>query len=185
MRNHLAEYILNSYMLHLMELYQKNIGIEGAFLNATIELLKCTSVLVNFCRDPRPITDTSDDRLKQNHDAMIWFIQWENSVKRNEKNRNKEKCLISLHTRQDIISAMLGFEEICTHKLKKTNASIIPNRVNSDVSNGQCIMVQITILHTLATATPWTLLFLDRLQFPESQTLVAQQVPAYPRCLKR
>jgi hypothetical protein len=64
MRNHLAEDILNSDMLHLMELYQKNLGNEGAFLNATIELLKCTSVLINFCRDPRPITDTSDDRLK-------------------------------------------------------------------------------------------------------------------------
>jgi hypothetical protein len=29
MRNHLAEYILNSAMLHLMELYQKNLGNEG------------------------------------------------------------------------------------------------------------------------------------------------------------
>ena len=42
MRNHLAEDILNSDMLHLMELYQKNLGNEGAFLNATIELLKCS-----------------------------------------------------------------------------------------------------------------------------------------------
>jgi hypothetical protein len=49
-----------------------------------------------------PITDTSDDRLKQNHDAMSWFIQWENSVKSNEKIRNKEKCLISYQTHQDI-----------------------------------------------------------------------------------
>jgi hypothetical protein len=32
MRNHLAEDILNSDMLHLMELYQKNLGNEGAFL---------------------------------------------------------------------------------------------------------------------------------------------------------
>jgi hypothetical protein len=107
-------------MLHLMEHYQKNLGNEGAFLNATIELLKCTSVLINFCRDPRPITDTSDGRLKQNHDAMSWFIQWENSVKSNEKIRNKEKCLISHQTRQDIISAILGFEELCTYTLKKS-----------------------------------------------------------------
>ena len=84
MRNHLAEDILNSAMLHLMELYQKNLGNEGAFLKATIELLKCTSVLIKFCRDPKPITDTSDDRLKQNHDPMSWFIQWENSVKSND-----------------------------------------------------------------------------------------------------
>jgi hypothetical protein len=57
----------------------------------------------------------------------------ENSVKSNDKIRNKEKCLISHQTRQDIISAMLGFEELCTYKLKKSNASSIPNRVNSDV----------------------------------------------------
>ena len=91
----------------------------------SMPLLSCSSVLINFCRDPRPITDTSD--------AMSWFIQWENSVKSNEKIRNKEKCLISHQTRQDIISAILGFEELCTYKLKKSNASIIPNRVNSDV----------------------------------------------------
>jgi hypothetical protein len=30
---------------------------------------------------------------------MSWFIQWENSVKSNEKIRNKEKCLISHQTR--------------------------------------------------------------------------------------
>jgi hypothetical protein len=36
MRNHLAEDILNSDMLHLMELYQKNLGNEGAFLNQFI-----------------------------------------------------------------------------------------------------------------------------------------------------
>jgi hypothetical protein len=118
-----------------MELYQNNIGNEGAFLNATIELLKYTSVLINFYRDPRSITDTSDDRLKQNHDAMSWFIQWENSVKSNEKIRNNEKCLISHQTRQDIISAILGFEELSTYKLIKSNASIIHNRVNSDVIN--------------------------------------------------
>jgi hypothetical protein len=53
----------------------------------------------------------------------ICTIQWENSVKSNEKIRNKEKCLISHQTRQDIISAILGFKELCTYKLKKSNAT--------------------------------------------------------------
>jgi hypothetical protein len=35
-----------------------------------------------------------------------------NTVKSNEKIRNKEKCLISHQTRQDIISAILGFEAL-------------------------------------------------------------------------
>ena len=83
---------------------------------------------------------------------MSWFIQWENSVKSNEKIRNKEKCLISHQTRQDIISAILGFEELCTYKLKKSNASIIPYRVNSDgIEN---IFCQQRTMHNGANANP-------------------------------
>ena len=133
MRNHLAEDVLDCNMLHLMELYQKSLGIEGSQLEATIDLLKCTSVFIKNFRDSRPITDISDDRLKQNHDAMEWFVQWENSVKNSESTKNKEKCLISHQTRQDIISSILGFEELCLYKLKRSNASIIPSRLNSDV----------------------------------------------------
>lgn len=51
MRNHLAEEVLNSEMLHLMELYKESLGQAGLKLSATIELLKCTSVLVKNFRD--------------------------------------------------------------------------------------------------------------------------------------
>jgi hypothetical protein len=73
-------------------------------------------------------------------------------VKSHEKIRNKEKCLISHQTRQDIISAILGFEELCTYKLKKSNASIIPNRVNSDVIEN--IFCQQRTMHNGANANP-------------------------------
>jgi hypothetical protein len=58
---------------------------------------------------------------------------------------------------QDIISAMLGFEELCTYKLKKSNASIIPNRVNSDVIENIC---QQRTMHNGANANPTYLDFL-------------------------
>lgn len=85
MRNHLAEEVLNSEMLHLMELYKESLGQAGLKLSATIELLKCTSVLIKNFRDKRPITNISDERIQENHDAMHWFIKWENSVKSDEK----------------------------------------------------------------------------------------------------
>ncbi|CAC5415159.1 unnamed protein product [Mytilus coruscus] len=138
-------------MLHLMELYRNSLG-DGGSLDATIELLKCTSVLIKNCRDSRPITDISDDRLKDNRDAMDWFVHWENSVKNNATIKNKEKCLISHQTRQDIISAVLGFEELCLYKLKKSNASIIPNRINSDVIEN--IFCQQRTLHNGANSNP-------------------------------
>ncbi|CAC5396938.1 unnamed protein product [Mytilus coruscus] len=99
-----------------------------------------------------PITDISDDRLKDNRDAMDWFVHWENSVKNNATIKNKEKCLISHQTRQDIISAVLGFEELCLYKLKKSNASIIPNRINSEVIEN--IFCQQRTLHNGANSNP-------------------------------
>lgn len=95
MRNHLAEDVLNSEMLHLMELYKESLGQAGLKLSATIELLKCTNVLINNFRDKRPITNISYERIQQNHDSMHWFIKWKNSVKSDEKIKNKEKHLIS------------------------------------------------------------------------------------------
>jgi len=133
MRNHLAEDVLNCEMLHLMEMYQQSLGKAGSKLNATVQLLKCTSTLIKKFRDQRPITNICDDRLRENHDAMDWFIKWENSIKSNISIKDKEKCLISHQTRQDIVSSVLGFKELCLHKLKSSQSSIIPSRVNSDI----------------------------------------------------
>lgn len=51
MRNALAENILNKEMLHLMKLYADSLGENRDKLDATIELLEQTSILVeNFKR---------------------------------------------------------------------------------------------------------------------------------------
>lgn len=103
MRNHLAEEVLNADMLHLMGMYQKSLGGAGAELTAPMELLKNTSVLIKNFRDKRPIVDSSDDRLKQNHDAMDFFINWEKQIMADQSVKKKETWLISHQTRQDII----------------------------------------------------------------------------------
>ena len=81
MRNHLAEDVLSKKMLHLMKLYRECLGDAGSKLVVTIELLQNTSVLIQHFTDSRPITVVSDERLTENHDAMLWFMQWEKSIK--------------------------------------------------------------------------------------------------------
>jgi hypothetical protein len=152
MRNHLAEEVLNGEMLHLMKQYRGSLGDAGFQLDATIELLECTTVFIRNFRDSRPITDVSDERLKQNSDAINWFINWENKVKRDTNIKNKEKYLISHQTREDIISSVKGFEELCIYKLKKSNSSIIPSRVNSDIIEN--MFCQQRTLHNGANTNP-------------------------------
>jgi hypothetical protein len=43
MKNHLAEEVLNGEMLHLMKQYRESLGDVGFQLDATIELLECTT----------------------------------------------------------------------------------------------------------------------------------------------
>lgn len=129
MRNHLAEEVLNKEMLHLMQLYSESLE-DSTYLQSTIKLLQHTSLLISNFRDQRPITDSSDARLKENMSALQWFKEWEESVK---ERPDKDKCLMSHQTRADLTSLIIGFNELCQSKLKKSSASIIPNRVNSDI----------------------------------------------------
>jgi len=155
MRNHIhfvAEDVLNKEMFHLMKLYRESLGDAGSKLDVTIELLQNTSALIKNFRDSRPITDVSDERLIENHDAMLWFIQWEKSIKEDREIKNKEKHMISHQTREDIISSIMGFEELCVDKLKVSNASIIPSRLNSDVIEN--MFCQQRTLHNGANTNP-------------------------------
>ena len=62
MRNKLAEDVLESEMLHLMECYASSLA-DSTHLQSTIQLLKNTSALTDIFRDIRPIIDISDERL--------------------------------------------------------------------------------------------------------------------------
>ncbi|CAG2238930.1 unnamed protein product [Mytilus edulis] len=152
MRNHLAEDVLNADMYHLMKLYQQTLGESGSMLNATVKLLSNTSVLIANFRDNRAITDLSDDRLRQNHDVMDFFIKWEKSIQLDTTVKQKEMCMISHQTRQDIVSCILGFEEYCQYRLKNNNASVIPSRLNSDVIEN--VFCQQRTLHSGANTNP-------------------------------
>jgi hypothetical protein len=60
--------------------------------------------------------------------------------------------MISHQTREDIISSIMGFEEFCVDKLKVSNASIIPSRLNSDVIEN--MFCQQRTLHNGANTNP-------------------------------
>jgi hypothetical protein len=47
-------------------------------------------------------------------------------VKSDEKIKNKEKHLISYQTREDIVSSVLGFEELCLYKLNVISCAPSP-----------------------------------------------------------
>ncbi|KAJ8309884.1 hypothetical protein KUTeg_011749 [Tegillarca granosa] len=64
---------------------------------------------------------------------MQWFVKWESSVKQDTGLKQNEKHLISQQTREDIVSSILGFDELCKHRFKTLHAFIIPSRMNSDV----------------------------------------------------
>ena len=132
MRNHLAEEVLNSDMLHLMKKFKNSLD-EGDYLDSSIEFLEHTSLLVKCFRDVRPIQEICDDHLQKNQVVLAWFSNWESEVlSKTIKNKDKEKQMISAQCREDLDSLILGFHEICKMRLSKPSATIVPGWVNSD-----------------------------------------------------
>jgi len=152
MRNRLAEDVLNENMLHLMQCYQMSLKKNGDDLNSSIEFLKKTSVLVKNFRDQRPICQYSDRRLEENREVLNWFRSWENNIKQNTEIKDKEKCLLSYQTREDLTSLLVGFNELCKDRFQQTSSSIVPNRINSDVIEN--IFSQQRGLHNGANTNP-------------------------------
>ena len=83
MRNHLAENVLNSDMLLLMEQYGKTLPVPDD-LNACMELLKHTFSMIDIFRGFCPIKSTTDDRLLSLRSTATFFQDW--STFCNERN---------------------------------------------------------------------------------------------------
>ena len=136
MRNHLAEEVLNSDMLHAMKVYQNSLGEKGQILNGAIELLEQTSQLVDIFRDMRPVKSTDDSRLNSLRSVSSWFQQWQCSIMENSDipKKDKGKKLLSAQCGEDIQSCLQGFIALCSILLRKaTSMYITPGLVNSDV----------------------------------------------------
>jgi len=135
MRNKLAEDVMDVEMLNLMECYQRSIGEDGYLVDDSIALLKATSVIIEVFRDRRPIHDVEDRRLDQLTSALGWFEEWQKNVLETPvlKPSEKEKRPMSVQTRDDLCSCLLGFNSLCKTVLKTKRTPIVPARTNSDV----------------------------------------------------
>ena len=137
MRNHLAEEVLNSDMLHLFLQYQSYLGSKGSVLNGAIQLLRQTSKLITIFRDTNPITNLNDSRLTQTQEVLSWFGEWKTGIQdRSVSNKEKASCLMSAQCMEDIDSCLIGFLDLCSKLLCNTKSSsfyITPAFINSDV----------------------------------------------------
>ncbi|XP_052258149.1 uncharacterized protein LOC127862916 [Dreissena polymorpha] len=136
MRNHLAEDVLNSEMLHSMKLYKNNLGEKGEVLNGVIELLENTSKLIEIFRDMRPVKSLDDNRISTLHDVATWFSAWDNFILNCPEipGKDRKKRLLSQQCSEDIQSCILGFTALCKTVLTKSSVMYVtPGLVNSDV----------------------------------------------------
>lgn len=136
MRNHLAEEVLNSDMLHAMKVYQQTLGEKGQILNGAVELLEQTSRLAEIFRDMRPIKSLDDPRLNTLKTVSLWFQQWQTFIMEDSgiPAKEKSKKLLSKQSSEDIQSCIQGFLTLCSNLLRKSSTRYItPGLVNSDV----------------------------------------------------
>lgn len=135
MRNHLAEQVLDDNMLNLMKQYQLSL-INNEVLNGAIEFLENTSKLINIFRDPRPVVEVNDMRLKILQEVLNWFTGWRTEIASvKAKPKQKEKMLPSLECLDDIESTIVVFLKLCEiHMSEFKENGIYPSRFNSDLA---------------------------------------------------
>jgi hypothetical protein len=135
MRNFLAEDVLNSEMLHGMQIYKHNLGGKGSVLNGAIKLLQQTSIMIKIFRNNKPIREMNDDRITQLQAVDSWFETWQTQIHNtNISKKAKSKCLMSTQCLEDIHCCINGFIVLCEEVLtRKTSLYVTQSIVNSDV----------------------------------------------------
>lgn len=130
-RNKLAIEVLNKDMLYLMKSYQSTLK-NPDNLASSIKLLEMTSQIVDiFCSRNRPISSQEDSRFETLHTVLNYFKSWENAVKKSVM-LAPSKNLMTLETRTDLDSALMGFISLCKNMLNGKH-SINPGFLNSDI----------------------------------------------------
>lgn len=105
-------------------------------MKGTIEFLEATSKFVKNFNDSRPVKSSDDTRLKSNMESLKWFEDWESSVTCDDSLTNSEKLkmLMSIETRDDMRSMVLGVDSFVKRKLEVCpEGFVVLARTNSDV----------------------------------------------------
>ena len=128
MRNHLAENVLNSDMLLLMEQYGKTLPVPDD-LNACMELLKHTSSMIDIFRGFCLKKSTTDDRLLSLRSTATFFQDW--STFCNERNCKGHNNFFIKECYSDLLYCLKWFIYLCQEYCQEF--PIQPNLINSDV----------------------------------------------------
>ena len=105
MRNNLATQVLDHNMLYLVKAYQATHE-SPELLSSTVDLLKHTSVLVDFFMDVNRPVRSGDPRLSDIERSLNFFNEWESST-------NDMRHLLTKECRDDRNSAVTGFLAMC------------------------------------------------------------------------
>ena len=129
----------------------------------------------NF-RDQRQLQSYNDPRLEENCQVLQWFLSWEEKIKSKTllKSTEIEKSLISYQTREDIMSLLTGFDEMCKIHFKSSAVSIIPSRTNNDVIEN--IFSQQRGIHNGANTNPSYLAYCHSIN-----TIILVETPIYKK----
>ena len=127
MRNHLADDVLDTRMLELMQAYAA--ASKRRDLDGTIAFIKATSVLLTNLKGDKPYTSVDDPRLAESLDALAWFRLWQLAVLPSNltptERRERAHCFLAEETWFALISAVRGFHTFVADHLKHNPGSEI------------------------------------------------------------
>ena len=90
--------------------------------------------MVEIFGDLRPIQGSDDSRILQLESVAKWFLEWEESVQCSGMNKKDQRAaLMTQETRDDTLSVLFGFKELCLNHFHSSPLSIVPGRINSDI----------------------------------------------------
>ena len=131
MRNDLAQEVLNSDMLYLLQTYRDYL-VDGSHMLPAIKLVQITSDFISVFRSPDPIQTLHDERLAILVSVKTFFEDWKSyCVEQEAKEKLEKQPYITEQCHQDLLSCIDGFISLCHQKIAST--SITPRIINSDV----------------------------------------------------
>ena len=131
MRNHLAEEVLNSDMLLLLQEYVKDVGTSPDLL-AMIDILSMTSPLISIFRSNEPVNHIEDPRITKLQEIIIYFTDWHQFCLQRKDPSPKIDNFLTQQSFADLTSCLQGFIHLCEERVAD-GKTVTPRLINTDV----------------------------------------------------
>lgn len=156
MRNHLAEDVLDSKMLFMMQSYRDHIMAstdnqdqqeDGTPLDSALQLLQHTSQIIDLFNSKCPITNINDSRMKKLNSFYAFMLDWR------EESTDDNSTFISSKLWFDIQSMCLGFNALV--QISHSHASNLPLSIRTvwkiTFAKSDLVIVKTIILLTVSS----------------------------------